>query len=153
MLVLGIFLSILAVGFFCWLLFQLAVYAFPFFIAMTIGFGAYHHDAGILVSLLLSLLAGAATLAAGQIAFGCLASNLLRVAIALLFAVPAAWAGYAAAVGFAHLETPSPFWCDVLGLLGAVAAGATALLRLTAHLPEISGPSHHSRAPMAFARR
>lgn len=37
MILLGIILSIAAIGFFCWLLFTLAVFALPFFAGLTTG--------------------------------------------------------------------------------------------------------------------
>lgn len=41
MIILGILLSIAAIGFFCWLLFTLAVFALPFFVGMSVGAWAY----------------------------------------------------------------------------------------------------------------
>jgi len=37
MLALGIVLNIIGLGFFCWVLFTLAIYALPFFVGMTAG--------------------------------------------------------------------------------------------------------------------
>lgn len=42
MIFLGILLSIVVIGFFCWLLFTLAVFALPFFAGVTVGAWAYH---------------------------------------------------------------------------------------------------------------
>src|ERR1700692_3875734 len=94
MLILGLILSVFAIGFFCWLLFTLAVYALPFFVAVTVGLAAYHHDAGLLGAFLTAILAGAATLAIGQLAFALVPSTAIRAVIALVFAAPAAVAGY-----------------------------------------------------------
>ena len=41
MIFLGIILSIAAIGFFCWLLFTLAVFALPFFAGLTAGGGQH----------------------------------------------------------------------------------------------------------------
>ena len=46
MIFLGIILSIAAIGFFCWLLFTLAVFALPFFAGVSLGMWAYHTGAG-----------------------------------------------------------------------------------------------------------
>ena len=43
MLVVGILLNIVGLGFFCWVLFTLAIYALPFFIGLTAGM--YAHQA------------------------------------------------------------------------------------------------------------
>ena len=81
MLILGLILSVFAIGFFCWLLFTLAVYALPFFVAVTVGLAAYHHDAGLLGAFLTAILAGAATLAIGQLAFALVPSTAIRAVI------------------------------------------------------------------------
>jgi len=42
MLVIGIIFSVFGIGFFCWLLFTLALYALPFFAGLTAGIAAFH---------------------------------------------------------------------------------------------------------------
>lgn len=37
MLALGVALNFIGLGFFCWVLFTLAIYALPFFVGMTVG--------------------------------------------------------------------------------------------------------------------
>jgi hypothetical protein len=54
----------------------------------------------------------------------------IRTAIALAFAVPAAMAGYHAALGLAQLGVPAELWQQAFGVIGAVAVGATAWARL-----------------------
>ena len=39
-------LSVVGLGFLCWLLFSLAVYALPFFVAVTVGYYAFENGAG-----------------------------------------------------------------------------------------------------------
>ena len=107
MLVIGLILSIAGIGFFCWLLFTLAVYALPFFAGLTAGLAAFHSGSGVIGALVVGVLAGGATLAIGQIAFATVRTPLIRAAIALLFAVPAAVAGYHATFGLAHIGVPS----------------------------------------------
>ena len=46
MLIIGIILSVFGIGFFCWLLFTLAVYALPFFAGLTAGLAAFHSRLG-----------------------------------------------------------------------------------------------------------
>ena len=69
MLILGLILSVFAIGFLCWLAFALAVHTLPLFIAVTVGLAAYHHDAGLVGALLVALMAGVVTLAIGRMAF------------------------------------------------------------------------------------
>src|ERR1700694_5192309 len=88
MVVIGLVLSVVGIGFFCWLLFTLAVYALPFFASVTSGFGAFNSGAGVIGAIVVGIVAGAVTLCAGQLAFAVAGSPLIRAAIALLFATP-----------------------------------------------------------------
>lgn len=130
MLIVGIILSVFAIAFFCWLLFTLATYALPVFIGLTAAFTAYHHGAGVMGAVLVAILAGAATLAIGQIAFALIRSPLIRAAIALIFAGPAAVAGYYATLGIAHIAIASPSWCIGFAAIGSILVGASAFARM-----------------------
>src|ERR1700694_1507578 len=57
----GLVLSIVGLGFFCWLLFTLAVYALPFFAGLTAGLAAFHSGAGVIGALIVGVLVGGAT--------------------------------------------------------------------------------------------
>ena len=103
MIIIGIILGVAAIGFLCWILFSLAVYALPFFAALSAGMCAYHSNAGPIGAILAGIVAGAATLVTGQVAFAVVGSTWIRIAIALLFAAPAALAGYHATFGLAKL--------------------------------------------------
>src|SRR5260370_40312959 len=80
-------------------------------------------------AMLVGLIAGAFTLAAGQIAVAAFRSPLIRTAIVLLVAGPAAMAGYHAALGLAQLSVPTVLWQQVFALIGAIAVGATSRVR------------------------
>jgi hypothetical protein len=131
MIIIGIVLGFVAFGFLCWLLFALAVYALPFFAGVTAGLAAYNSGSGVIGAVLVALLAGALTLVVGQIAFAIVRSPLIRVAIALLFAVPAAIAGYHATLGLAQIGVPSERWREAFAMIGAVIVGGTAWARMT----------------------
>ena len=60
------------------------------------------------------------------------ASPIPRAAIALLFAAPAAVAGYHATLGLAHIGVPSMAWRQVFAVIGAIAVGGTAFVRMSA---------------------
>ena len=141
MLIIGLVLSFVGLGFVCWLLFTLAVYALPFFVAMTAGLAAYHSGSGVIGALVVGILAGGATLALGQIAFATVRTPLLRAAIGFLFAVPAAIAGYHATLGLAHIGVPSEGWREAFAVLGAILIGGTAWARMTLYVPQQVGPS------------
>ncbi len=109
------------------------------FVGVTAGMAAYDSGAGEIGAIFVGLIAGAFTLAAGQIAVAAFHSPLIRNAIALLFAVPAAIAGYDAALGLAQLGVPSGPWQRVFALIGAIAAGITAWTRLALSSPPDTG--------------
>ena len=140
MIILGLILSVFAIALFCWLLFTLAVYALPFYVALTSAFWAYHHNAGVLDAILVALLAGFATLATGQIAFAFVRSPIIRGIIALAFAVPATVAGYYATFGLLHIGIANETWCTVFAVIGAILVGATAGTRMAIYLPPPNRP-------------
>ncbi len=107
MIILGIILSVFAIGFFCWLLFTLAVYALPFYIGLIAAFAAFHHGYSLFGSALIAIIVAASVLALGQLLFAAVRMPLLRACIALVFAIPAAVAGYHATLGIAHICIPA----------------------------------------------
>jgi hypothetical protein len=148
MIILGFILSVFAIGFFCWLLFTLAVYALPLFVGMTVAFAAYHHGYNLLGAGLVALIAGGATLAAGQLMFAWVRVPILRAAIALLFAVPAAIAGYHATLGIAHIALSHGALSDALASIGAALVGAMAWSRMAVYLPPLAGSEDAASAQL-----
>jgi hypothetical protein len=153
MIVIGIILSFISLVFLCWLLFALAVQALPVFVAFAAGLAAYHSGSGEIGAFLVGLIAGALTFAAGQIAVAAFRSPLIRTAIALVFALPAAMAGYHAALGLAQLGVPAELWQQAFALIGAVAVGATAWARLALPNRPETGPDDGTgfRSPFPVA--
>jgi hypothetical protein len=135
----AIILSIAGLGFLCWLVFNLAVHALPFFTAVAAGLFAYHTGAGPIGAITIGLIAGAATLVLGQFAFAAIQSTILRTLIAAVFALPAAVAGYHLVLGLAAMGIPSHTWRHVLALIGAGVVGSTACARLIGHPREEPG--------------
>ena len=97
----------------------------------------------MLGALLVAVLAGFATLAIGQLTFALIRSPLVRAIIALVFAAPAAIAGYCASFGLLQIGIANEAWCTAFALLGATLIGMTAFMRLAAFArPEPSaGPA------------
>ncbi|PPQ34420.1 hypothetical protein CCS01_11020 [Rhodopila globiformis] len=147
MLVIGIVLSIFGIGFLCWLMFNLAVYALPFFAGMTAGLAAYHSGAGVVGGLIVGFTAGAITLVVGQAIFAIFASPMLRGLIALVFAAPAAIAGYHATLALGRIGVPAEGWREVFAIVGAISIGATAVVRVAG----MAYPSSVSRASVAMS--
>jgi hypothetical protein len=131
MLALGLLLNTLGIGLFCWLIFTLAVYALPFFVAINAGIWAYHSGAGLLGTPLVAVAAGGMMLAIAQIAFAMTQSLFIRAVIAAVFALPATFAGYHVVLAMAQIGVPSLAWREVFACLGAAFVGGTAWTRLT----------------------
>jgi hypothetical protein len=127
----GLLLNIAGIGVFCWLIFTLAVYALPFFVAINAGIWAFHSGAGLLGTPLVAVAAGGITLAIARIAFTMTRSPILRAVIAAMFALPATLAGYHVSLAMAQIGVPSLAWQEIFACLGAVFIGGTAWMRLT----------------------
>ena len=103
MIIIGVLLNIVGLGIFCWVLFTLAVYALPFFAGVTAGIYSFQVGAGPFGAIVIGFAAAGLTPAAGQYAFSVARSRFVRLVIVLLFAVPAARAGYDVTLAFAHI--------------------------------------------------
>ncbi len=146
MIILGILLSIAAIGFFCWLLFTLAVFALPFFAGVSTGLWAYHTGAGWLGAIVVGLLGAALTLGIGQFLLIIVQPLWARMLIALVFVAPAAIAGYHATHGIVKHTMPSEAWQIVFSIVGAVAVGATAFMRVAAMAAAVPSGQRLARA-------
>lgn len=139
MLALGIVLNIIGLGFFCWALFTLAIYALPFFVGMTVGIYAHESGTGPLGAIGFGIVVAAFVLVIGKTIFSLVRTPVLRISVALMFAVPAAFAGYYATFGLSGLTMTSDLWRQVFAVIGAVVIGATAWTRLAASPPDMPG--------------
>lgn len=135
MIFIGILFSIAVIGYFCWLLFTLAVFALPLFAGATAGMWAYQTGAGILGAVLTGLAVAGLTLAIGQALLALVRPVWLRIPIMLPFVAPAAAAGYFATHGIVKHTVPSETWQVAFSIVGAVAVGFTALIRINAIAP------------------
>lgn len=147
MLALGIVLNIIGLGFFCWVLFTLAIYALPFFVGMTVGLYAHDSGTGPLGAIVFGIVAAAFVLVIGQTIFSLVRTPILRIAVALMFAVPAALAGYYATFGLSGLTMTSDLWRQAFAVIGAGAIGVTAWARLAAFPPD--GSSGNGRPALS----
>jgi hypothetical protein len=131
MIIFGPLLVIAAIGFFCWLLFTLAVFALPFYAGLMIGIWAFHTGAGWLGGIIVGIIASGVTFGLGQVLLGLVPWTWLRLLIVFAFTVPSVVAGYAATHGIAQIAMPSPTWQMIFSVIGAVAIGVTAFVRFT----------------------
>ena len=140
MIILSIILSLAAIGFFCWLLFTLAVFALPFFAGLPRHVGL-SHGRGFARRHLRRPRRRGATFGLGQIAMAFLPAAWLRLLIILLFVAPATVAGYTATHGIAQMAMPSATWQMIFSMIGAIAVSVTAFVRFTGMAsPGPSGP-------------
>lgn len=123
-------LSVVGLGFLCWLLFSLAVYALPFFVAVTVGYYAFENGAGPIGAIAVALFVGAVALIFGQIAFTTIRPPTIRLAIGALYALPAGLAGFHAVNGLSETGGASETWTLIFASIGAIIVGATAWVRI-----------------------
>jgi hypothetical protein len=131
----GIVLSVFGLGFLCWLLFTLAVYALPFLAGLTVGLAAFHGGSGFIGAFVIGLLVGVTILVLGQIGFATVRTPLIRLLIGLIYAVPASFAGYQLSFALAGFGVPAGGWQQVFAAAGAVAIGLTAFTRMALFVP------------------
>lgn len=131
MIIIGIIASFAGIAALCWLLFTLAVFALPFFAGVTVGMWAYGTGAGVPGGIIVGAIAAAVTFGLFQLLVIVLRPTWLKLLVALAFIVPAAIAGYHATLGIVSLTMPSETWQVVFSIVGAIAVGITAFMRLT----------------------
>jgi MFS family permease len=129
---------LVAIGVFCWLLYGAAIYTLPFLVGAFVGLHAEEAGAGALGGIVLGIAAGALVLIIGRTVSAQARGPVLRVAIALVFAAPAALAGYSATSMLFGLASASEDWRQAFAILGAIAVGAIAWQRLAATPPPAS---------------
>ncbi len=129
---LGVIVGLFGLGTMLVLLFTLAIYAVPFFVGLTVGMWALETGAGVIGAVLVGLVASVVTLFAAQLLFASVRSLALRTVIALMFAAPAAVAGYHAVLGISALVVPSEAWRHVFAAVGGLVVGVSAAVQLAA---------------------
>src|SRR3546814_7217241 len=113
MIFISILLSIAAIGFLCWLLFTLAVFALPFFAGVTVGMWAYGTGAGWLGAILVGFVAAGLTFGLGQILLVTVRPTWARLLVAAAFVAPAVVAGFHAPHGTVKTTMPSGTWQQI----------------------------------------
>src|SRR5712675_1432638 len=131
MIIIGILLNVVVLGVFCWALFALATHALPFFVGMTVGIYSFQVGAGPFGAIVVGFVTAGFTFVVGQFAFSVARSPIVRLVIGLLFAIPAARAGYDVTLALAHIGIPSEWWRESFAVLGAIVIGSTAWARVS----------------------
>ncbi|MEM8773179.1 MAG: hypothetical protein AAGD92_16160 [Pseudomonadota bacterium] len=142
------FLSILGLGLMVYVLFAVAVYALPFFVALTVGMHLYETDAGVITTIVVAMFAGAITLVLGQIVFAKVQSVPIRLAIGAVFAAPAGVAGFSAIRGLSEIGGASEGWTLAFAIIGGIVTAGTAWVRIASFAGPIGEDNVQSIAAM-----
>jgi hypothetical protein len=135
MIIIAILISLAGIVALCWLLFNLAVFALPFFAGLAVGTWAHGTGAGIPGAIIVGAIAAALTFGLFQLLLLVARPAWIKLLVVLAFVAPAALAGYHAALGIVKLTMPSDTWQFAFAIVGAVAVGITAFMRLTITAP------------------
>ncbi|EIM72227.1 hypothetical protein A33O_20645 [Nitratireductor aquibiodomus RA22] len=127
--------SIAAIAAVCWLLFTLATYALPALGGVTAGMWTYETGAGLPGSVLVGLVGAGLVFGLAQFLILFARPMWVKLAVALAFVAPAAIAGFHATHGIVKHLMPSETWQTVFSMVGAVAVGITAFVRVTSVTP------------------
>jgi hypothetical protein len=117
-------------GTLCVLAYRLAVHALPIMLGFQVAHIAYGTGAALIGAGIVGLVAGAVAFGLLSAVFVSVKSPIARVIIGLIFALPAAGAGYALVLGFSASAVTSEVWRQIFCIMGGVFVGAAAFTRL-----------------------
>ena len=113
-----------------WLLFSLATYALPVGAGVALALSLRGHDCGYATAILCGFVAGTTVLALGRLLLVLVHSPLVRLALVLIYAVPAGIAGFHAVRGVMGLALDPGAMLSVLSWIGGVTIAIVAGKRL-----------------------
>ncbi|WP_374345417.1 hypothetical protein [Phenylobacterium sp.] len=125
-------MSVVLIAGLCVLAYTLAVYALPFMLGLTAAQFAYQTGSGFIGAGLVGIVAAVAAFGILAFLFDTLRPPILRLLVALVFAAPAAVAGYALVHGVTKESVPSEIWRQIFCIIGGAFVGVSALMRLAA---------------------
>ena len=125
-------MSVALVAVLCVVAYKLAVYALPFMLGLTAAQFAYQTGSGVIGAGLVGLVSAGVAFGILALLFETLRTPILRLIVALIFAAPAAVAGYALVHGITKEAVPSEIWRQIFCIIGGGFVGVSALLRLAA---------------------
>ncbi|PAP91998.1 hypothetical protein [Mesorhizobium wenxiniae] len=135
MIIIAILATLAGIAALCWLLFNLAVFALPLFAGIAVGTWAHDTGAGIPGAVIVGAIAAAMTFGLFQLLLLVARPAWIKLVVVLAFVAPAIVAGYHATLGIVKLTMPSDAWQLAFAVVGAVAVGITAFMRLTMMAP------------------
>ena len=125
-------MGVALVGALCFVAYTFAIYALPLMLGFVAARFAYDTGAGLIGAGLVGLFAAGAAFGVLALLFATLRPPILRLVVALVFAAPAAVAGYALVYGLTREAVPSEIWRQLFCILGGMFVGFSALARLAA---------------------
>lgn len=123
-------ISVALIALLCVVAYTLAVYALPFMLGLTAAQFAYQTGSGLIGAGLVGLVAASVAFGILALLFDTLRQPVLRLIVALVFAAPAAVAGYALVHGVTREAVPSEVWRQIFCIIGGGFVGVSALMRL-----------------------
>jgi hypothetical protein len=123
-------MSVVLVGPLCLVAYTLATYALPLMLGFAAARFAYHSGSGAIGASFIGVIAAVAAFGVFARLFATLRSPILRLIVALVFAAPAAIAGYALVHGVTFEVIPSAIWRQISCCIGGALVGVSALMRL-----------------------
>lgn len=125
-------MSVALIALLCVLAYRLAIYALPFMLGLTAAQFAYQTGSGLIGAGLVGLFSAGVAFGVLAVPFGTIRSPVIRLILALVFAAPAAVAGYALVYGITKEAVPSEIWRQIFCVVGGGFVGMSALTRLAA---------------------
>lgn len=129
--IVSLLFAIAGVGVLSALMFNAAIYALPVVTGIWVLQRGLAAGLGAPASIACGIAVGALIYAAGHLVFERSRSPQLRLAVAVLFVVPAVLAGYSLTSALLGMAVSSYLWAEELAALGGLAVGAAAFVRLT----------------------
>ena len=126
-----LFMSMVLIGALCVLAYRLTVYALPMMLGFETARIAYLTGAGMIGAIPIGFIAGALAYGLLSILYVSVRSPAARIAIGLMFSLPAAAAGYALISGISAYTVPSEHWRVMFCILGGLLVGSAAFARLS----------------------
>lgn len=127
-----IFMSVALIALLCVLAYTLAIFALPFLLGLTAAQFAYHTGSGLIGAGLVGLFSAGVAFGVLAVLFETIRSPVIRLIVALVFAAPAAVAGYALVYGITKEAVPSDIWRQIFCIVGGGFVGVAAWMRLAA---------------------
>lgn len=129
-------MSVGLIAILCVVAYTLAIYALPFMLGITAAQFAYQTGSGFIGAGFVGLIAAGVAFGVLALLFDALRSPILRLIVALIFAVPATVAGYALIHGVTEESVPSEIWRQIFCIIGGGFVGVSSLVRLVGEAPK-----------------